>query len=162
MEFRGQFTYLSVFPFQLGASRGGSYVYCPLNSEKLLDMSLEPWISCRDVNASVKFYTEILDFEIVSSPNPDPLAFDSRHAVLKRGNQFMHLDSHAREEATFGAGFYVRVENIDELFERFTTNGLSISDQNLENGPINQSWGMREFWFEDPDRNRICFGQELG
>ena len=124
-------------------------------------MSLEPWLSCRDIRRSLSFYTEILDFSVVAPPDPDPASFGAHHAVLARDGDMLHLDSHAREKGCFCSGFYVRVDNIDALFSAFITNGLVIAEPNLRAGPIDQSWGMREFWCADPDGNRICFGQEL-
>ncbi|MEM9358866.1 MAG: VOC family protein [Pseudomonadota bacterium] len=127
-------------------------------------MALEPWMNCRDMPTSFKFYTEVLGFEAIVAPDPDPTQFDSRHATLRAFGGILHLDSHSRV-GPFGGKLYVRTENIDELFDKFVANGLSIEhqapDPHLRGGPIDQTWGMREFWLTDPDGNIITFGESL-
>ncbi|MEL6207828.1 MAG: VOC family protein [Pseudomonadota bacterium] len=125
-------------------------------------MGIEAWMDCRDIRASVAFYTQVLDFELKVAPHPDPENFDSRHAVLSRDGDILHLDSHARENGAFGTQIYVRVTNVDALCERFVANGLHLTVPKGGTAPVDQTWGMREIAFRDPDGNRLCFGQPLG
>lgn len=127
-------------------------------------MVLEPWVNCRDMPTSFRFYTEVLGFDVVVAPDPDPASFDSRHATLRGYGGILHLDSHSRD-GPFGHSFYVRTENIDALVKTLLANGLppdSTSDHpHLRLGPVDQTWGMREITLTDPDGNRITFGEEI-
>jgi len=124
-------------------------------------MTVEPCLSCRDITASVLFYTEILDFEITVAPDPDPEKFESRYAALSRGGGILHLSSHARENGAFGAEIYIRVNNVDELCEKYVANGVELTVSSDGTLPVNQTWGMREIGFRDPDGNKITVGQAI-
>ena len=86
----------------------------------------------------------------------------SRYAYLQRQGDGMHLSSHAGD-GVFGNVVYVRVDNVDELCNRFFERGLQTTD--AENFPAltipltDQTWGMREFSVRDPDGNKLTFGQ---
>ena len=124
-------------------------------------MAIEPFLSCRDVMASVEFYTKVLDFKLVVAPDPDPEQFGSRYAALSRDGDILHLSSHARENGAFGAEIYIRVDNVDELCERYVANGVSLTVPTGGTSPVDQTWGMREIGFRDPDGNKITVGQEI-
>lgn len=124
-------------------------------------MTIEPWMNCRDIQSSIEFYTQVLDFTLVVAPHPDPENFNSRHAVLSREGDNLHLDSHGRENGFFGTQIYIRVTNIDELCRQFLKNGLELTIPTGGTTPVDQTWGMREIGFCDPDGNRISFGQPI-
>lgn len=124
-------------------------------------MAIEPCLNCRDILGSVEFYTQVLDFELAVAPDPDPEQFGSRYAALSRSGDILHLSSHARESGVFGAEIYVRVENVDVLCERFIANGIELTVPSGGTCPVDQTWGMREIGFRDPDGNKITFGQPL-
>ena len=86
-------------------------------------MSIQPFIKCSQIKASLTFYTEILDFSVVQEPDPDPNAFLSVYAFLERDGSFIHLSEHSGD-GVFGNVIYVRVENIDKIYEQFILNGL--------------------------------------
>lgn len=127
-------------------------------------MAIEPFIKCSDITQSLKFYTEILDFTVISPPHPDPEKFESRHAVLEREGDRIHLDSHDRK-AAFGNIIYVKVSDIDPIYKRAVESGLNTSNVGalgaLRGGPVEQTWGMKEFWVNDPDGNVVTFGHEI-
>ena len=124
-------------------------------------MSVEPCLSCRDIAASVEFYTQVLDFKLAVAPHPDPEQFGSRYAALSRDGDIVHLSSHARESGVFGAEIYIRVSNVDELCEKFMANGVELVVPSGGTSPVDQTWGMREIGFRDPDGNKITVGQSL-
>ena len=124
-------------------------------------MSIEPFIKCSDINETMKFFTELLDFEAIQPPDPDPNAFLSMYAFLKREGSGLHLSQHAGD-GVFGSVTYVRVKNLDALYETFLGNGLTVQDRaGISMEPVDQTWGMREFSVKDPDGNRITFGQNM-
>ena len=124
-------------------------------------MAIEPFFDCRSVAASVDFYTKVLDFELVIVPVPDPKQFGSRYAAVSRDGDLLHLSSHSRENGAFGAAIYVRVENVDELCARFVANGVKLTVPDGGTTPVDQTWGMREIGFRDPDGNKLTFGQSM-
>ena len=124
-------------------------------------MPIEPFFDCRDIRVSVDFYTSVLDFVLEVGPDPDPQQFGSRYAAVSRDGDTLHLSSHSRDAGAFGATIYVRVENIDELCERFIANGIKLTVPDGGTTPVNQTWGMREIGFRDPDGNKLTFGQPL-
>ncbi|MEL6601520.1 MAG: glyoxalase superfamily protein, partial [Pseudomonadota bacterium] len=117
-------------------------------------MSIEPFFDCLDISASVEFYTKVLDFDLAVAPDPDPEQFGSRYAALSRAGSILHLSSHAREKGVFGATIYIRVNNVDALCERFLANGIKLTVPAGGTSPVDQTWGMREIGFRDPDGNK--------
>ena len=124
-------------------------------------MAIEPFFDCRDIAVSVEFYTKVLDFELAVAPDPDPQQVNSRYAAVTRNGDILHLSSHRRENGAFGAAIYVRVDDVDELCERYVANGVKLSVPDGGAEPIDQTWGMREFGFRDPDGNKLTFGRPI-
>ncbi len=124
-------------------------------------MSIEPFLNCRNLQASIEFYTHVLDFTLVVSPHPDPEDFASRYAALEREGSILHLSSHPGENGAFGAEIYVRVNNVDELCQIYLANGIELTVPTGGSAPVDQTWGMREIGFRDPDGNKITVGQSL-
>ena len=122
-------------------------------------MSIEPFIKCSQIKASLAFYTEILDFKVVQAPDPDPTSFMSVYAFLERGGSHVHLSEHSGD-GVFGSVIYVRVEDIEATYKTLIENGLEVKDKGvLTMELVTQAWGMKEFSVKDPDGNRITFGQ---
>jgi hypothetical protein len=88
-------------------------------------MSIEPFIKSSDIKASLHFYGNILDFEVVQAPDPDPESVLSKYAFLKRGDGYIHISQHAGD-GVFGNVIYVRVKNLHELYNAFRNNGLKV------------------------------------
>jgi catechol 2,3-dioxygenase-like lactoylglutathione lyase family enzyme len=122
-------------------------------------MSIEPFIKCSKIKLSLVFYSEILDFNVISAPDVDPESFMSMYAFLEREGSFLHLSEHDGD-GVFGSVVYVRVKNIDDTYKKFINNGLKIQDKaGVTMTLVTQTWGMTEFAVTDPDGNRITFGQ---
>ena len=124
-------------------------------------MSLEPWMNCSDMERAFRFYTEVLDFDVRQAPHPDPEHFMSGYAALERDGSILHLSSHGADTAVYGNLVYVRVTNVDELCARFVGKGVELTIPTGGTEPVDQTWGMREIGFCDPDGNRLVFGQTL-
>ena len=123
-------------------------------------MSIEPFLKCSDIKVSLNFYTNLLDFKVVQAPDPDPEAFMSMYAYLKREESSIHLSQHAGD-GVFGNVIYVQVKNIDAIYSAFLNNGLKKQEKSgITMEPVEQTWGMKEFSVVDPDGNQIRFGQQ--
>lgn len=124
-------------------------------------MSIQPFLKCSDIKVSLNFYTNLLDFKVVQAPDPDPEAFMSMYAYLKREESFIHLSQHTGD-GVFGNVIYVQVKNIDATYNTFLNNGLKAQERSgITMEPVEQTWGMKEFYVADPDGNRIRFGQKI-
>jgi catechol 2,3-dioxygenase-like lactoylglutathione lyase family enzyme len=116
-------------------------------------MNIIPIVRCTDINKSISFYTQVLDFEIL---NPED---EFQYRLLIREGARLDISSH---DGGIVSVVYIEVQNVDELFKRFLQRGLDISGKSgVHGGPLDQTWGMREFYVEDPDHNTLRFGQEI-
>ncbi|NJC41776.1 catechol 2,3-dioxygenase-like lactoylglutathione lyase family enzyme [Brevundimonas alba] len=121
-------------------------------------MAIIPTVKCSAIARSIAFYTEVLDFEVRRewSDKTDP-----GFAWLIRAGDVLHLSSHSGD-GVFGQAVVVEVTGIDALFETFLSRGLKTPaspDSPVHEGPLDQSWGTREFYVDDPDGNTLRFTQ---
>ena len=112
------------------------------------------------MRTSLAFYTGVLDFERVDGD--DDLADPSYNVLSRDGNQLI-LSSH-RGDGAFGQAVVVTTDNVDALFRKFREGGLRTpgnadAPRMVHEGPIDQSWGTREFYVDDPDGNTLRFTQ---
>ena len=125
-------------------------------------MSIIPTIRCRRMQTSIAFYTNVLDFHCVEHGGDD----DPSCSALMRGGSLLLLSSH-RGDGTFGQAIVVLTDNVDALFRKFRTRGLKTpgnpdAPREVHEGPINQSWGTREWYVDDPDGNTLRFVEGFG
>jgi catechol 2,3-dioxygenase-like lactoylglutathione lyase family enzyme len=117
---------------------------------------LIPIFKCKDIDESIAFYTKILDFELVSRwPETGFLAF----AELNHGEDVLYLSTHSGDGA-FGSVIAIPVESCDNVFKKLKSRGLDTSTKKespVHQEPIDQSWGVREFYVTDPNGNTIRF-----
>jgi catechol 2,3-dioxygenase-like lactoylglutathione lyase family enzyme len=121
-------------------------------------MAIIPTIRCRRIEASVKFYTGTLDFEFVDG---DLSSGDPSFCVLARESDRIFLSSHTGD-GSFGQAVVVLTDEIDALFRRYLAHGLITPgnpDSPVHEGPLDQTWGTREFYVNDPDGNTLRFVQ---
>lgn len=109
---------------------------------------------------SVSFYKEILGFEHLGTwPSPGSPSF----SVLRREGIDIQLSTHSGDGVT-GSVAFIEVSGIDALFKEFLANGLDTSfkkESPVHQGPLDQSWGWREFYVTDPAGNTLRFGEKL-
>lgn len=123
-------------------------------------MAIIPTVRCRDMGKSLAFYTGVLDFARVDG---DEEAGDPSFTVLAREGDPLFLSSH-RGDGEFGQAVVVTTDNVDGLFRKFRERGLRTpgnpdAPEQVHEGPIDQSWGTREFYVDDPDGNTLRFTQ---
>jgi catechol 2,3-dioxygenase-like lactoylglutathione lyase family enzyme len=110
------------------------------------------------MRASLAFYTGVLDFTRVDG---DDVA-DPSFQILERDGDRLFLSSHGGD-GEFGQAVAVLVDDVDALFHQFRTRGLKTPGNPgspVHEGPIDQSWGTREFYVDDPDGNTLRFVRE--
>lgn len=120
-------------------------------------MPIIPTVRCRQMRSSLDFYTTILDFRRANGKED---IRDPSFVVLMREGDTLFLSSHAGD-GVFGQHVVVTTEDVDVLFNTFLARGLvpPKRDSPVHHGPIEQSWGTREFYVDDPDGNTLVFMQ---
>jgi catechol 2,3-dioxygenase-like lactoylglutathione lyase family enzyme len=109
---------------------------------------------------SLYFYTTILDFEIKYSDSTVNVP------VVTICNDEAEIElSTMSGDSLLGCAVNVRVEDVDGLFKKYLQRGLDTSNKKgspVHQGPLDQTWGMREFYVNDPSGNTLRFGKPIG
>ena len=113
-----------------------------------------PVLRCRDLAASLRFYSHTLDFQI--RDNTD----DQTWVLIKNGMAELLLST---REGAFNTRVMIRVENVDRVFEELIAQrtGMTPVATTVYHRPVNHNWGMRVFYVDDPDGNSIGFCQPV-
>jgi catechol 2,3-dioxygenase-like lactoylglutathione lyase family enzyme len=119
---------------------------------------LIPVLIVRDMPEAIAFLASVLDFNFASVlPSESPF-----YAIFTRGADELHINL-AHDQRAFGQSSCIVVcDDVDALFASFVARGLSVPTR--ENspahlGPLDQTWGMREVYVDDPSGNTIIFQQ---
>ena len=123
-------------------------------------MAILTTVRCRSMKTSLAFYTSVLDFERVEGDD-DPT--DPSFSTLSRNGDRLLLSSHSGD-GEFGQVIVVTTDDVDAIFRKFRKRGLRTpgnpdAPEHVHEGPIDQSWGTREFYVDDPDGNTLRFTQ---
>jgi catechol 2,3-dioxygenase-like lactoylglutathione lyase family enzyme len=116
-------------------------------------VKIVPIVKCRDIERSIAFYTQVLDFELVDPTDASPVR-DVHHGDAELQLSTMSGDS------LFGTAINVHVSDVDVQFAKYVARGLDTSGRDhspVHQGPVDQTWGMREFYVTDPDGNTLRF-----
>jgi uncharacterized glyoxalase superfamily protein PhnB len=124
---------------------------------------LTPNLIVRNVEASLKFYSEILGLEkAISVPDESPYVFASvTNGVVEIffNDQKLVAAEYPKLAATIGGSLtlYMEVDSLQAILDRVQKAGAKISI------PVtDQFYGMREFAFEDVDGYTITIAQKIG
>jgi len=122
-------------------------------------MAIVPVFQCRSISAALDFYTSVLDFAIVGG---DERVEDPAYRVLARASDYLILSSH-RGDSRPGQAVVVTTDDVDADWRKFCSRGLVPSKPGsvspVHAGPLEQTWGTREFYVDDPDGNTLRFTQ---
>lgn len=118
-------------------------------------MKMIPLFKVRDMRASIKHYTQVLDFEMTWPEDTE----DSPVVDLGRAGADFQITTH-ESDRLFGSVAYVWVVDVDALFAKYVSRGLDNSakpNSPVHQGPVDQTWGRREFYVTDADNNTLRF-----
>ncbi len=118
---------------------------------------LIPTFAVRDIREAATFYTDVLDFTLVAVMTPE----QPFYGILTRGDDELHLSLNTRGSPG-GQSAIVVCEAVDALFARFRARGLKPTertDSPVHQAPLDQTWGTREVYIDDPSGNTLCFQQ---
>ncbi len=121
-------------------------------------MNIIPVLHCLDMQKSIAFYTVILDFERVGTW---PETGSPAYTILERAGAELHLSTHSGDSKC-GMAVTILVNDIDTLFNTYRQRGLAQPQKQespVHQGPLDQTWGTREFYIDDPDGNTLRFTQ---
>jgi catechol 2,3-dioxygenase-like lactoylglutathione lyase family enzyme len=119
---------------------------------------LIPTFIVRDVAEAISFYADVLDFKVAAVMNEDAPFY----AVLTRGADELHLTLQTASRPCGPCSAIVVCDDVDALFSTFLARGLSVPvrpESPVHEGPLDQTWGAREVYVDDPSGNTLCFQQ---
>lgn len=117
-----------------------------------------PVLMVRDVPEAIAFHTGVLDFKLAFA-SPDEAPF---YAVLTRGADELHLNLAPEQKRAGHSSTMVVCGDVDAAFASFVARGLSVParpQSPVHEGPLDQTWGTREVYIDDPSGNTIIFQQ---
>ena len=100
------------------------------------------------------FYCNGLGFRQEFAHRFDETKPDPCYMGLARDSVRLHVSSFSGDGVSGGVA-YVSVENVDTLHAEFVQKGIPIDTE-----PVDQTWGTREMYVKDADRNCIRFVQQ--
>ena len=115
-------------------------------------LQISPVLPSQDIERDVAWYKKYTGFHKVHA--------DDMYAVLKRDNQYIHLQWHAdTEEDPLLGGSVIKifVSDIQPYFEEFLNKG-TVNSNKLN---MNTQWGTHEFGFYDLNKNALFFVQDI-
>ena len=122
-------------------------------------MSVVPVIRCTDMARSLAFYTGVLDFRLkYPGQSHEDLVIDIVNDMAELQLSVLGGDG------VFGSATNIGVMDVDALFKMCVARGLDASkrpNSPVHRGPVDQTWGKREFYVTDPDGNTLRFGQVI-
>jgi catechol 2,3-dioxygenase-like lactoylglutathione lyase family enzyme len=121
-------------------------------------MKIVPVIKSSDLQRSLRFYTQLLDFER-KWPGQEAREIANGVIDLVRDGAELQLSRHSGD-GVFGSVNRVFVDNVDERYLTLCSRGLNTTqrpESPVHTAPVDQTWGLREFAVTDPDGNGLCF-----
>ena len=116
-------------------------------------MKVVPLLRCKNMKQAIEFYTQVLDFKLKFANESD----EDCVVDLVNGEAEIQLTT---IEGMYGIAVNISVDEVDNLFQKYVSRGLIIPNNPnspVHNGPIDQTWGMREFYVNDPSGNTLRF-----
>ena len=120
-----------------------------------------PILKVTNMHSAIEFYGSTLGFVVdfsYSAGSDGP-----RYVGVSLDGHQIHLSTFAGDGLT-GTSAYFYVGDVDALFRRFLAAGLKTRrhpESPVDEGPVDQTWGMREVYVRDPDGNTLRFGTPI-
>jgi len=120
-------------------------------------MKFIPLIKVKSIARAVDFYTCVLDFELKYPADE----IDIFSVSLKSNDCECLL---TETDGMFGISVMVLVDDVDLLYRKYLKRGLVLPKKEnspVHEKPIDQSWGLREFYVTDEDGNTLRFATAI-
>ena len=121
-------------------------------------MKIIPLLRCSNLKEAIEFYTKVLDFTLKYPEEAD------NEWVIELINDDAEILI-ASSDGTPRIAIYVRVADVDAIFRKYVSRGLIVPNNPgspVHNSPIDQTWGLREFYINDPGGNTLRFAAPIG
>lgn len=121
-------------------------------------MAIIPTVRCSNMRNALAFYSGVLGFERVDG---DDNLDDPSFSMLSRNGDRLILSSH-RGDGEYGQAIVIETDNVDEVFRTLRQRGFRTPgnpNSPVHESPVDQTWGTREFYVDDPDGNTLRFTQ---
>lgn len=121
-------------------------------------MAIVPVFKVSNMQQALVHYTTVLDFQ---KKYPDDDGSDGV-VDLERDDAELQLTM-SESGRLFGSVAYVTVADVDQLFQKYISRNLDTSkkkESEVHQGPVEQSWGAREFYVTDIDGNTLRFREK--
>ena len=124
---------------------------------------LTPLLQVYDMPTSVRFYRDVLGFEILST---SPVLGEDRFhwALLRLGNAELMLNTayefdderpakpdHARTAAHDDTGLFFGCPDVDAAYRELSSKGVNVKEPSIT------GYGMKQMYLRDPDGYALCF-----
>ena len=113
-----------------------------------------PLLHVSSATEAVGFYCNGLGFRLEFSHRPDGVESDPCYMGISRDGVWMNLSSFSGDGVA-GSVANLMVDDVDGLHAEFVGKGIAI-----DLPPADQTWGSREMYLKDADRNCLRFIQE--
>ena len=131
----------------------------PTSPPEIYPMPAFPTLTVRDIEASARWYQEVLGFQhvfTIPGPGGSPVLVHLRW--VKYGDLLLQKPMRPPDDRPKGVGirlsFAVFEGRVDDIAERARRSGAR-----LETEPKNQPWNARDFSIRDPDGFLLTFTQ---
>jgi uncharacterized glyoxalase superfamily protein PhnB len=101
--------------------------------------------------AAIDFYCHGLGFQLEFQHRPEGVTGDPCYMGITRNGVWIHLSSFSGDGVAGGVANLI-VNDVDELYGEFTARQVPIDVP-----PVNQTWGSREMYVKDADKNCLRF-----
>jgi catechol 2,3-dioxygenase-like lactoylglutathione lyase family enzyme len=117
--------------------------------------SVIPILHVSDADAARRFYCARLGFTLSFETPPVAGSDAPRYFGITRDGFSLHLSSFPGDGVA-GSAVMIQVSDVDALCAEFLARGVVI-----DSGPVDQTWGTREMYVKDADRNCLRFWCDL-
>jgi len=112
-----------------------------------------PLLHVSNAAAAEEFYSNGLGFRVEFAHGPGGAKSDPCYVGISRDGVWMHLSSFSGDGVAAGVANLI-VDNVDGLYAKLVAKGIAV-----DTPPVNQTWGSREMYVRDADRNCLRFIQ---
>ena len=110
-----------------------------------------PLLHVSNAAAAVEFYCDGLGFQLEFAHRPDGVETDPCYMGLSRDGVWINLSSFSGDGVAGGV-INLMVDSVDSLYEELLAKNVGI-----DTPPVDQTWGSREMYVKDADRNCIRY-----